>query len=95
MQWHESERSAASLVAGRRDRRTPSGRLIARGPTVSNWDDILKAASAGHAVVATAVEAARFYPWPNLAFVPVRDVAPCQWAFAWRTANREPRTASR
>lgn len=70
--------------------RTPSGRLIARGPTVSNWDDILKAASAGHAVVATAVEAARFYPWPNLAFVPVRDVAPCQWAFAWRTADRNP-----
>ena len=70
--------------------RTPSGRLIARGPVVSSWDDILKVVSAGHAVVSSAAKAARFYPWPNLAYVPVRDAVPCQWAFAWRTADRNP-----
>ncbi|WP_262403644.1 hypothetical protein [Actinomadura sp. CNU-125] len=32
-------------------------------------------------------EAACFYPWPNLVFVPVRDAPPCRWALVWRTAN--------
>ncbi|MFI9103672.1 LysR family transcriptional regulator [Streptomyces fildesensis] len=70
--------------------RTPSGRPIARGPEVAEWDDILKVISAGQAVGATAAEAARFYPWPNLVYVPVRDAAPCRWAFAWRTDSHNP-----
>jgi LysR substrate binding domain len=65
--------------------RTPSGRPVVRGPEVAGWDDILKAVSSGEAVAATVAEAARFYPWPDLAYVPVRDAAPCRWAFAWRT----------
>jgi len=70
--------------------RTPSGRLIPRGPVITNWDDQLKAATAGHAVISCPAEAARFYPWPNLAYVPVRDAPPCRWVFAWRTGNTNP-----
>jgi DNA-binding transcriptional LysR family regulator len=70
--------------------RTPSGRLISRGPAVTHWDDQLKAASSGQAVVACPAEAARFYPWPNLVYVPVRDAPPCRWVFAWLTANPNP-----
>lgn len=70
--------------------RTPSGRLITRGPVVINWDDQLKAVSAGHAVIGCPAEVARFYPWPNLAYVPVRDAPPCRWVFAWRTATPNP-----
>ncbi|MFB7311050.1 LysR substrate-binding domain-containing protein [Streptomyces sp. NPDC056192] len=70
--------------------RTPSGRPIARGPEVAEWDDMLKVVSAGQAVAATAAEAARFYPWPNLVYIPVRDAAPCRWAFAWRTDDHNP-----
>ncbi|MEW2356279.1 LysR family transcriptional regulator [Spirillospora sp. NPDC029432] len=70
--------------------RTPSGRLIPRGPTVSTWDDQLKAVGAGEAVIATPAETARFYPRPNLVYVPVRDAPPCRWAFAWHTANATP-----
>ncbi|MFI5635520.1 LysR substrate-binding domain-containing protein [Streptomyces sp. NPDC051664] len=71
---------------------TPSGRRIARGPKVANWDDQLKVVSSGQAVAAAVAEAARFYPWPNLAYLPVRDAAPCRWAFAWRTDNHNPLT---
>jgi DNA-binding transcriptional LysR family regulator len=70
--------------------RTPSGRLVPRGPVVTNWEDQLKAVSAGQAVLTCAAEAARFYPWPNIAYVPVRDAPPSRWAFAWRTANSDP-----
>jgi hypothetical protein len=70
--------------------RTPSGHLIARGPVVTNWDDQFKAVSAGQAVIGCPAEAARFYPWPNLVYVPVRDASPCRWVFAWRTANTNP-----
>lgn len=70
--------------------RTPSGRLVARGPVVANWDDQLKAVAAGQAVIACPAESARFYPWPNLVYIPVRDAPPCRWAFAWHTANNNP-----
>lgn len=55
---------------------TPSGRPIARGPEVATWDDQLKATFAGHAVAGTSAEAARFYPWPDLVYIPVRDAPP-------------------
>ena len=67
--------------------RTPSGRPIPRGPAVSSWDDQVKAVVSGRAVLAVPAEAARFYPWPNLVYLPVRDAPPVQWAFTWRTAN--------
>jgi DNA-binding transcriptional LysR family regulator len=70
--------------------RTPSGRLIPRGPSVSSWDDEVKAVVSGRAVLAVPAEAARFYPWPNLTYLPVRDAPPVQWAFTWRTAGVTP-----
>jgi hypothetical protein len=54
---------------------------------VTHWDDQLKATNA---VVACPAEAARFYPWPNLVYLPVRDAPPCRWVFAWLTANPNP-----
>ncbi|MFI9815072.1 LysR family transcriptional regulator [Saccharothrix variisporea] len=70
--------------------RTPAGRPIPRGPSVSSWDDQVKAVVSGQAVLAVPAEAARFYAWPNLTYVPVRDAPPVQWAFAWRTAAETP-----
>lgn len=70
--------------------RTPSGRLVPRGPVVANWDDQLKAVTASQTVIACPAEAARFYPWPNLVYLTVRDAPPCRWAFAWHTANDNP-----
>jgi DNA-binding transcriptional LysR family regulator len=66
---------------------TPSGRPIPRGPVVTNWDDQLKAVSAGQAVIACPAEVARFYPWPNLLFLPIRDAPPIEWALIWRASE--------
>lgn len=70
--------------------RTPSGRPIPRGPRVASFQEILTTVSSGAAVVPVQVEAARFYPWPSLAFVPIRDFPPSQWVFVWRTAAETP-----
>ncbi|MFI6178577.1 MULTISPECIES: LysR family transcriptional regulator [unclassified Nonomuraea] len=69
---------------------TPSGRPVARGPVISNWEDELKVISTGQAVGAAAAEAARFYPRPDLAYVPVTDAPPLRWAFAWRATDTNP-----
>jgi DNA-binding transcriptional LysR family regulator len=69
---------------------TPSGRPVRRGPVVTNWDDHLKAVSAGQAVMATTAEAARFYPWPNLLYLPIRDAPPADWALVWRASDEGP-----
>ncbi|NUR63549.1 MAG: hypothetical protein HOV87_33545 [Catenulispora sp.] len=61
-----------------------------RGPLVTSWDDQLKAVSTGAAAIATVAEAAHFYPWPNLVFIPIRDAPAVEWALAWRTATESP-----
>ncbi|MGW1893943.1 LysR family transcriptional regulator [Streptomyces sp. NPDC002004] len=70
--------------------RTPSGRPIARGPEVSTWQETLATVAAGQAVAAVSAEAADFYAWPSLAFVPIVDAPPCRWALVWRTAAESP-----
>ncbi|MFI0372486.1 LysR family transcriptional regulator [Actinomadura sp. 1N219] len=71
-------------------RRTPSGRPVRRGPRVTTWQETLSVVSSGQATAGVTAEAIDFYPWPSLAFVPIRDAPPCQWAFAWRTSNETP-----
>lgn len=44
----------------------------------------------GRGVSAVAAQAALFYPWPGLAFVPIRDAPICRWALVWRTAAESP-----
>ncbi|MGW1724646.1 LysR family transcriptional regulator [Streptomyces sp. NPDC002306] len=69
---------------------TPSGRPVPRGPEVSTWQEILNTVATGDAVAAVSAEAADFYPWPHLAFVPITDAPPCRWALVWRTAAETP-----
>ncbi|THA61437.1 LysR family transcriptional regulator, partial [Streptomyces sp. A0642] len=71
-------------------RYTPSGRPVRRGPRVSTWQEALSVVSSGQATAGVTAEVAHFYPWPSLAFVPVRDAPPCQWAFVWRTGGETP-----
>ncbi|MFC5160238.1 LysR family substrate-binding domain-containing protein [Nonomuraea angiospora] len=70
--------------------RTPAGRPVRRGPKVSTWQEALTAVASGRAVAGVTVDVADFYPWPSLAFVPIRDAPPCQWALVWRTAADNP-----
>ena len=69
---------------------TSAGRPLPRGPEVPTWQEVLATVAAGQSVAAVSAEAADFYPWPNLVFIPVVDAPPCRWALVWRTAEETP-----
>ncbi|WP_019632077.1 LysR family transcriptional regulator [Actinomadura atramentaria] len=69
---------------------TPSGRPIPRGSLASTWHELLTAVASGGLTAVVSAEAADFYPWPNLAFVPISDAPPSEWALVWRTSRETP-----
>ncbi|RPF37965.1 LysR family transcriptional regulator [Streptomyces sp. TLI_185] len=71
-------------------RRTPSGRPIRRGPTASSWHEQMSLVAGGNTVCAVVAEAASFYPWPTIAYLPIRDAPHCHWALVWRTTGHTP-----
>ncbi|GHJ47350.1 LysR family transcriptional regulator [Catellatospora sp. TT07R-123] len=71
-------------------RHTPSGRPIARGPAVSNWHEQIALVAGGDIVCGVVDDAARFYAWPGIVYVPIRDARPAQWALVWLTAHETP-----
>ncbi|MER6024524.1 LysR family transcriptional regulator [Streptomyces sp. NPDC001851] len=73
---------------------TPSGRPVRRGPRAATWHEILHLVASGRGVAGVSAEAADFYPWPSLAFVPVRDAPACRWALVWRTVAETPLLAA-
>ncbi|MGW7046872.1 hypothetical protein ACWGDT_30110 [Streptomyces avermitilis] len=62
----------------------------ARGPEVATWHEDMSVVHSGEAVTAVVAEAARYYPWPDLVYLPVRDAPPCRWVLVWRTAGETP-----
>lgn len=45
-------------------------------------------------VCAVVAEASRFYRWPDVVYIPIRDAPPIQSALVWRTANETPAVRS-
>ncbi|MGW2815628.1 LysR family transcriptional regulator [Streptomyces sp. NPDC001415] len=84
-------RLPASMEAAVQPFHTPSGRPIARSPRLpSTWHEVLGLVTAGHGVLGATRDAALYYSWPGLTFVPVRDMPPVRWALVWRTADESP-----
>lgn len=67
-------------------RRTPTGRPIPVGPVANNSAEMLPLLSNGEAVSPAHAHAARYFPRPDIAYVPIRDAPPAQWALIWRTS---------
>ncbi|WP_231927185.1 LysR family transcriptional regulator [Micromonospora zamorensis] len=67
--------------------RTPSGRLIPIGPSVSNFQEMIPILVTGEAVSPVHAQAARYYARPDLAYVPIHDAPPGRWGLIWRTGN--------
>ncbi|QYC45513.1 HTH-type transcriptional regulator GltC [Nonomuraea coxensis DSM 45129] len=66
-------------------RRTPNGRPIPAGPVVDNSAEMLPLLSNGEAVSPVHAHAARYFPRPDIAYVPIHDAPPARWALIWRT----------
>ncbi|MFI6937711.1 LysR family transcriptional regulator [Streptomyces sp. NPDC050418] len=70
--------------------RTPSGRPIRRGPSVSTFYEVLALVATGDVVCTVPDEGRRYYAQPDIAFLPVHDAAPVQWGLIWRTDRATP-----
>ena len=63
------------------------GRPPARGVEVGSFDEELATVALGHAIAFTSAAAARLYPRPDVAYVPLAGAAPCTVALAWNPAR--------
>jgi DNA-binding transcriptional LysR family regulator len=73
--------------AGLQPFHTPSGRPVRRGPKIATWQETLTRAAAGDCVVPIQAEAATYYSWPGIVFLPITDAPLGEWALVWRTAG--------
>ncbi|MFB9534033.1 LysR family transcriptional regulator [Nonomuraea roseola] len=67
--------------------RTPSGRPIHRKASTTYWQELLALVAAGEGVTIAAAQGARYYPRPNLIYLPIEDAPPLEYALLWRTAG--------
>lgn len=67
--------------------RTLDGRPVPQGPRAGSFGEALALIAAGHGVFPVGRHAARFYPRPDVAYVPLHDAPPIQWGPIWTTAN--------
>ncbi|MET7621717.1 LysR substrate-binding domain-containing protein [Streptomyces sp. NPDC005408] len=80
----------ASWEAGVLPARTPSGRLVRRGPSVATFHEILALVAAGEAVCAVPDEGRRYNPLPGVAYLPIHDAPPVRWALIWHSDRELP-----
>lgn len=71
----------------RTPRRTPGGRPIEPGPMAETFQEVLTLVGAGQGTFPVGAHAEQFYPRPDVAYVPIRDAPPLEWAPAWRAGG--------
>jgi DNA-binding transcriptional LysR family regulator len=71
--------------------RTPSGRPMRPGPVAETFSEILALIASGQGIFPVGAHAARFYPRPDIAYVPLDDAPDLQWAPVWLESNQTNR----
>jgi hypothetical protein len=67
----------------RTPRHTPAGRPIEPGPGVGSFNELLTLVGAGQGVFPVGAHTRRYYPRPDVAYVPFRDAPPVEWGLLW------------
>ncbi|WP_443030856.1 LysR substrate-binding domain-containing protein [Streptomyces sp. CB03578] len=70
--------------------RTPAGRPVRRGPAVSTFHEILALVVVGDVVCTVPDEGRRYNAQSDVAFLPLHDAPPVEWALIWRTDSVPP-----
>ncbi|MEU7744363.1 LysR family transcriptional regulator [Nonomuraea sp. NPDC049158] len=64
---------------------TPRGRTIERGPLVANMDELLSLVSNGEIVNLLPAHSTRYWPRPDIVWLPITDMEPLAYGIVWRT----------
>ncbi|MEU2549071.1 LysR family transcriptional regulator [Streptomyces roseolus] len=67
--------------------RTPSGRPITPGPSVTQMQEALMLVAGGRGAFLTAAHTATYFARPGVAYVPVADAEPTGYGLVWRAGN--------
>ncbi|MFC4061893.1 LysR family transcriptional regulator [Planomonospora corallina] len=71
--------------------RTGDGLPVPQGPRATSFGEALALIAAGQGVFPVGEHAARFYPRPDVAYVPLQDAPPIHWGPIWLTTNTSGR----
>jgi DNA-binding transcriptional LysR family regulator len=77
----------ASLIP----QQSADGRPVVRGPAFTTTEELLALVGAGKGTYPLPAQAAQFYARPDVAYVPIHDAPPFEWAMVWRTAGETSR----
>ncbi|WP_432156538.1 LysR family transcriptional regulator [Streptomyces sp. bgisy153] len=78
----------------KRDRtpdRTPSGRPVPKGPVGGSFSEMLTLVALGRGVLPVGEHSRRYYPRPDIVYVPVRDAPPIERGLIWAPGNATER----
>lgn len=85
---------AVTSAEFKRDRtpdRTPSGRPVPRGPVGNTFSEMLSLVALGRGVLPVGEHTRRYYPRPDVAYVPIHDAPPIRRGPVWRETNTTAR----
>ncbi|MEU5721087.1 LysR substrate-binding domain-containing protein [Micromonospora sp. NPDC047738] len=83
--------TSAEFKRDRTPERTPSGRPVPKGPVGDTFSEMLSLVAMGRGVLPVGAETRRYYPRPDLAYVPIRDAPPIRRGPVWRESNTTAR----
>ncbi|MQS15577.1 LysR family transcriptional regulator [Streptomyces kaniharaensis] len=85
---------AVTSAGFKRDRtpdRTPSGRPVPKGPAGGTFSEMLSLVALGRGVLPVGEHARRYYPRPDISYVPIHDAPPIERGPVWRDGNTTER----
>ncbi|MGW3073738.1 MULTISPECIES: LysR family transcriptional regulator [unclassified Kitasatospora] len=85
---------AVTSAAFKRDRtpeRTPSGRPVPKGPSGATFSELLSLVALGRGVLPVGEHSRRYYPRPDVAYVPIHDAPPIERGPVWLESNTTAR----
>ncbi|MFD8702209.1 LysR family transcriptional regulator [Kitasatospora sp. NPDC059648] len=85
---------AVTSIGFKRDRtpdRTPSGRPVTKGPAGATFSEMLSLVAMGRGVLPVGELCRRYYPRPDLAYVPIHDAPLIERGPIWLPANSTER----
>jgi DNA-binding transcriptional LysR family regulator len=85
---------AVTSLRFKRDRtpeRTPSGRPVPKGPVGETFSEMLSLVAMGKGVLPVGEHSRRYYPRPDVAYVPIHDAPPIERGPVWVESNTNAR----
>ncbi|NBE82427.1 LysR family transcriptional regulator [Micromonospora rubida] len=83
--------TSAEFKRDRTPERTPSGRPVPKGPAGDTFSEMLTLVALGRGVLPVGEHVRRYYPRPDLAYVPISDAPPIRRGPVWLESNTTAR----